>query len=197
MEDVGSLIKLIQSYKLRLKILEEKCRLELSSKDRQIEIYREDIAHLRKINMSLIERHHIYYYNNNVHATTDNKIMNESSTSSYNLSHAKFGGGFAGTGGTQTGGTLNDYSSTPNLSEAAAEIQQLLKQLEETNPTTTETEKMIVVAKAADEIKKNPTLKARVIGALKSGGTEAFKEAVDNPLVNVLVAIIEGWTEAD
>ena len=42
------------------------------------------------------------------------------------------------------------------------------------------------------EIRNNPTLKARVIGALKSGGKEAFKEAVDNPLVNVLIAIIEG-----
>lgn len=84
-----------------------------------------------------------------------------------------------------------------SLAEAAAEIQQLLKQLEETNPTTTETEKTIVAAKAADEIRNNPTLKARVIGALKSGGKEAFKEAVDNPLVNVLIAIIEGWQEAE
>lgn len=39
---------------------------------------------------------------------------------SYSLSQAKFGGGFAGTGGTQTGGTLNDYSSKQNLSEAAS-----------------------------------------------------------------------------
>ncbi|MBD2448958.1 hypothetical protein H6G76_17715 [Nostoc sp. FACHB-152] len=31
-----------------------------------------------------------------------------------------------------------------------------------------------VVAKAVDEIESNPTLKARVIGALKAGGTEAF-----------------------
>ncbi|MFB2771047.1 pentapeptide repeat-containing protein [Pelatocladus sp. BLCC-F211] len=92
-------------------------------------------------------------------------------------------------------GTINE-ANEQNFVEAAAEIQQLLKQLEETNPTTTETEKMIVVAKAADEIKNNPTLKARVIGALKSGGKEAFKEAVDNPLINVLIAIIEGWQEA-
>ncbi len=30
----------------------------------------------------------------------------------YNLSHAKFGGGFAGDKGTQIGGTFNEYSST-------------------------------------------------------------------------------------
>ncbi|MEC4814754.1 MAG: effector-associated domain EAD1-containing protein [Scytonema sp. PMC 1069.18] len=118
-------------------------------------------------------------------------------TSYYNFSNAKFGGGFAGTGGTQTGGTFYDYSSNQNFTEAAAQIQQLLKQLQQTNPSITETEKIIVAAKAAEEINNNPTLKARVIGALKSGGKEAFKEAVDNPIVNVLVAIIEGWQEAE
>jgi uncharacterized protein YjbI with pentapeptide repeats len=92
-------------------------------------------------------------------------------------------------------GTINEAQQR-NLADTAAEIQQLLKQLEETNPTSTETERIIVTAKAADEIRNNPTLKARVIGALKSGGKEAFKEAVDNPLVNILIAIIEGWQEA-
>lgn len=90
-------------------------------------------------------------------------------------------------------GTINE-ANQQNLVEAAAEIQQLLKQLKETNPTETET---VIAAKTADEIRNNPTLKARVIGALKFGGKEAFKEAVDNPLVNVLIAIIEGWQEAE
>ncbi len=79
-----------------------------------------------------------------------------SENSTYNLDRAKFGGGFAGTGGTQTGGTFYDYSSNQNLTEAAAQIQQLLQQLQKTNPSTTETEKIIVAAKAADEIKNNP-----------------------------------------
>jgi hypothetical protein len=117
--------------------------------------------------------------------------------STYNFNNAKFGGGFAGTGGTQLGGTFYDYSSNQNLTEAAAQIQQLLKQLEATNPTTTNFEKTMVVAKAVDEIEKNPTLKARVIGALKSGGKEALKEAVDHPLVNILMASIEGWQEVE
>lgn len=56
---------------------------------------------------------------------------------------------------------------------------------------------MSVVAKAVDEIENNPTLKARVIGALKSGGKEAFKELIDNPLINILLASIDGWQEAE
>jgi hypothetical protein len=56
---------------------------------------------------------------------------------------------------------------------------------------------MTVVAKVVDEIEKNPTLKARVIEALKSGGKEALKEAIDHPLVNILLAALDGWQEAE
>lgn len=56
---------------------------------------------------------------------------------------------------------------------------------------------MAVVTRAAEYIEKDPTLKARAINALKLGGTEVFKEAVNHPLVNILLATIEGWTEAE
>lgn len=85
----------------------------------------------------------------------------------------------------------------PTLAEAAAEIQQLLEQLSKTYPTTTTAEKMAVVAEAAEQIEKNPTLKARVINAIKLGGTEAFKETINHPLLNILMATIEGWQDAD
>lgn len=126
-----------------------------------------------------------------------NTVSDNSASSTYNLSQAKFGGGFAGTGGTQTGGTLNDYSSTPNLSEAAAEIQRILNHLELTNPTTTRIEQMTVVAKAVDEIDKNLGFKTQVIAALNSVGTEAFKSAINHPLAKNLVPLIEEWTSAE
>jgi len=88
-----------------------------------------------------------------------------------------------------------NLESNQNLAQAAKDIQALLEQLEKTNPATTDLERVTIAAKAADEINGNPTLKARVINALKSGGTETFKEAVNNPIVNILVAIIQGWTE--
>jgi len=112
----------------------------------------------------------------------------------YDLRDSNFQGGFAENNYGNMVETQHNYAAQTNLAEAAAEIQQLLKQLEETNPTETKT---VIAAKAADKIRNNSTLKARVIGALKSGGREAFKEAVDNPLVNVLIAIIEGWQEAE
>jgi hypothetical protein len=177
----------MQIHELIREALEEKYRTEISVKETQIVQYQQETQTLRE---NINNLHNILQQQTEVQ-----KLMAE--TPKYDLRGSKFGGGFAGDGGTQIGGILNDYSSKQSLDEAAAEISQLFKQLEETNPTTTETEKMIIAAKAADEIKNNPTLKARVIGAFKSGGTEAFKEAVDNPLVNVLVAIIEGWMQAD
>ena len=91
-------------------------------------------------------------------------------------------------------GTINEAQSQ-NLAEAAAEIQALLEQLSGTYPTNTSREKNIVVGEAVDRIENNPTLKAKVINALKVGGTEAFKEAINHPLVNILVATIEGWQQ--
>ncbi|MBX9252527.1 hypothetical protein H1Q63_00735, partial [Desmonostoc muscorum CCALA 125] len=97
--------------------------------------------------------------------------------------------------------TFNQNTSPPeqrhNLAEAAAEIQQLLNQLSQAYPTTTTSEKMRTVAMAVDKIERNPNFKAKVIGALKAGGTEAFKELIDNPLINILLASIEGWQDAD
>jgi tetratricopeptide (TPR) repeat protein len=120
-----------------------------------------------------------------------------SEKSDYTFHNTKFGGGFAGTGGTQTGGTLNDYSSNPSLSQAAAEIQQILKQLSATNPTTTSTEKMRVVTKAVDKIENNLPLKELVIAALKSASAEAFQQKINHPLAKKLLSSIEEWTHGE
>ncbi len=97
-------------------------------------------------------------------------------------------------GNAKVAGVINE-AEEQDLAEAAAKIQALLEQLSETYPTTTSKEKNIVVGEAVDQIENNPTLKSKVINALKAGGTEAFKEAVNHPLVNILLATIEGWQE--
>ncbi|MBD2472269.1 pentapeptide repeat-containing protein [Nostoc sp. FACHB-145] len=121
--------------------------------------------------------------------------------STYNLQNAQFAGGLVDAetvSAQQIGGNITNYTSEQkqNLVEAAKEIEALLQHLQQTYPTTSSAEKMAVVARAVDEIEKNPTLKARVIGALKAGGTEALKDLVDHPLINILLASIEGWQEA-
>lgn len=84
-----------------------------------------------------------------------------------------------------------------SLSEAAAEIQQLLDQLSQTYPTTTTAEKASVAAKAIEEIEKKPDTKSKIIKALKAGGTAAFVELTNNPVVKILVPMLESLLEED
>ncbi|MBD2415301.1 hypothetical protein H6H01_32230 [Nostoc calcicola FACHB-3891] len=84
-----------------------------------------------------------------------------------------------------------------SLAEAAAEIQQLLKQLEQTYPTNTTSQQMVVAAEAINRIESNPLLKERVINAVKSGGLAAFEKAIDNPAGAFIVGAIKGWQEVE
>jgi tRNA G26 N,N-dimethylase Trm1 len=78
------------------------------------------------------------------------------------------------------------------LADAAKEIQQLLKQLEQTNPTATDAEK---IAHVNDET--TPSFKRRAVGALQAGGEAAIEEFLDNPYVNVGKAIVKGWMKPE
>ena len=78
------------------------------------------------------------------------------------------------------------------LAEAATEIQKILKQLEVTNPTATDAEK---IAHVNDET--TPGFKRRVVGALQAGGEAAIEEFLKNPYVNVGKAIVKGWIKPE
>lgn len=78
------------------------------------------------------------------------------------------------------------------LADAAKDIQQLLKQLEITNPSATEAEKVDYVN---DET--TPKFKRRVVGALQAGGEAAIEEFLANPYVNVGKAIVKGWMKPE
>ncbi len=84
-----------------------------------------------------------------------------------------------------------------SLAQAAAEIQALLKQLEQTYPTATTSEQMVVATEAINRIESNPTLKQRVINAVKEGGLAAFEKAIDNPAGAFIVAAIKGGQEVE
>ncbi len=90
--------------------------------------------------------------------------------------------------------TQNIYSSEQKqtLAEAAAEIQKLLKQLEQTNPTAKVEEQQAYV-----DAKIPLTLKKRCVSALQSGGEAAIEEFLDNPYVNVGKAVVKGWIKPE
>jgi hypothetical protein len=69
----------------------------------------------------------------------------------------------------------------------------LLYQLSLTNPASEE-----AVAEAVhQEIRRNPTLKARLISALQAGGLEALKAIFNHPLFSISAETVKGWLEAE
>jgi hypothetical protein len=93
------------------------------------------------------------------------------------------------------GDKITHYNS-PNLAQAAKEIQDLLEQLDLDYDRTTPTSQAMMSAKAIEKIDQNPTLKARVVNALKEGGTTALESAIDHPAVKPVVALLKGFMDA-
>ena len=123
-------------------------------------------------------------YNNQGDITVSEQGSN---SPKYDLSNAQFAGGFAETvHSNQVGGTINNQAAeTPSLAEAAAEIQNLLKQLEASNPTATKADQTAFL-----NVMIPPTKRERFVGALKSGSSAAIDEIPYGP---VLKALVEGW----
>jgi hypothetical protein len=166
---------------------EREIKLLLSEKDNRI-------RSLENMVITALQRPSFYAQ---TYQNQGDTMSEKSENSTYNLNNAKFGSGFAGTGGTQTGGTFYDYSSNPSLAEAATEIQQILQRLEATNPTTTSTDKRAVVNQAIDEIENNADLKARVVAALNSSSTEVLKAAINHPLAKNMMPFLEELVETN
>lgn len=98
-----------------------------------------------------------------------------------------------GVAGNVEGNQINYASEQKQtLAQAAEEIQKLLKQLESSNPTATEEEK---IAYVNDETSSG--FKKRTVSALKAGVETSIEEFLDNPYVNVGKAIVKGWIKPE
>lgn len=100
-------------------------------------------------------------------------------------------------GGDKVMGDKITHYNSQNLAQAAQEIKALLDQLDHNYDRTTPTGQAMISAKAIEAIAKNPTLKARVINALKEGGTVALETAIDHPAVKPFVAMLNGFMDAE
>ena len=104
-----------------------------------------------------------------------------------------FSAGAAGRYARSDNNTFVQAEQKKTLAEAAEEIQKLLKQLEQTNPSATESEK---VAYINDET--TPSFKRRVSGALQASGEAAIDEFIlENKYLKVVKAAIKGWFQPD
>jgi len=96
--------------------------------------------------------------------------------------------------GAKVAGVINEAQQR-NLAEAAAEIQQLLEQLEKSHPANTTAGKMAIATEAISQIDSNPTLAARILSALKVGGISAFEQLLNHPAASFVIGALEDWQE--
>lgn len=119
-----------------------------------------------------------------VHIKEDTSMTNNGDT--YNVGQAGAVGKYA----SSDRNTFTQSEQRQTLSEAAAEIQNLLKQLEKTQSHPSEIEKINYVN---DET--TPSLKRRVSSALKSGSITAVEVCFEQPYIKVGAAIMKGWLD--
>jgi hypothetical protein len=89
------------------------------------------------------------------------------------------------------GNVEHDFIVNPppkTITESAVEIQQLLTHLQQTYPSNLE-------SAIQQEIKHNPTFKARLRNAFKEGGLETLK-VLFAPL-GIGIEAVRGWVEAE
>ena len=89
-------------------------------------------------------------------------------------------------------GTINE-AQQQNLAEAAAEIQQLLEQLEKSYSTDTTTGKMALATEAISQIEGNPYLTTRILSALKTGSIKALEQFLSHPAASFVAGALEDW----
>lgn len=95
-------------------------------------------------------------------------------------------------GGAKVAGVINE-AEQQNLAEAAAQIQQLLEQLEKSYPTNTTTGKMVIATEAIKQIEANPTLMTRVLSAINAGGVSAVESLLNHPAASFVVGALQDW----
>jgi hypothetical protein len=96
--------------------------------------------------------------------------------------------------GTYVEGDYFDNSQQKqSLAEAAAEIQNLLEQLDKSYPSDTTTGKMEIATGVIQHLDRNPDLAARLSSALKAGSVQAFTQFLNHPAASFVVGALDDW----
>ncbi|MEG3880831.1 hypothetical protein QT972_26055 [Microcoleus sp. herbarium7] len=105
------------------------------------------------------------------------------------------GGNFNNTKGNYIQGNYYAAGQPQSLIEVASEIQALLKQLETSYPSDIPARDMVVATEVVKHIETNPTMKQKIINAVKEGSLAALEKAIDNPAGAFITGAIKGWEE--
>lgn len=92
--------------------------------------------------------------------------------------------------------THNIYNNQ-EIQQTSQEINVLLSTISQNYEPNTPAGQMMIGAKAIEIVDKDPTLKKRVIGALKSAGEEALEQMIEHPAAKVFIAGAKGFIDPE
>ena len=114
-----------------------------------------------------------------------------------NMVSQNFHGNVYGVAGNVAGNQIIN-AKQQSLTSAAMEIQALLAQLAQDYPEGSLEEKQTLAKmELKRKVKEDPTFKARLLNAIKSGGIETVKVLTNNPFVSIPLETVKGLLEAE
>ncbi|AFY39781.1 pentapeptide repeat protein [[Leptolyngbya] sp. PCC 7376] len=174
-----------ERYEGELKRLEGVYQRKLQAKDREIESYRRESANMTEIAKLLANRP----------ITVEAKaVAGDNIKQSGNFGIGHMSGGEIQSGA-KVAGVYNE-ATEQNLAQAAADIKALIDQLEG-DYESTPMGNMQMGTEIVSRISQNPTLKSRVINAIKEASVAAFEEAISHPVASIVIAGTKGFIEAE
>ena len=87
-------------------------------------------------------------------------------------------------------------NNSTDLATAARDIKALFAELDQSYDKTTPTGQMMIATKTIEAIENQPTVKKRLLNAVKEGGTTALEEMIEHPAIKPVVAAIKGYIDA-
>jgi hypothetical protein len=104
-----------------------------------------------------------------------------------------------------TGVVIGDVSATENsinnnsmnqqiIEDAIQEIKTLIDRLEKDSVSSNTTAgKMRVAAELIKEIDQNPSIRQKIVKAIKVGGIKAIEQALNHPAPSFVIGALEAW----
>ncbi|WP_375468355.1 transporter substrate-binding domain-containing protein [uncultured Nostoc sp.] len=151
-------------------------------------------ADLTKSESSLAPVNVIYIKTENSHSHTGKDHM--PSNNNFNQSNANINAGVQGTneGNSTQQFVQNIYTSEQkqNLDTFAKDVQRILEKIDKNKPNATKAEKQNIVSYEIP-----PDQRSKIVRAFKAGGEKALEEFLDNPYLNVAIAIVKEWQKEE
>ena len=162
---------------------------ELQAREQAIELYKQQNAEMIGV-MKLMATQKIVNVNN-----VENTSMSNSPEFNNNFQGANIGN-FANQVNDNARQQTNQYnydSDTKIVADVAKELQLLLEQLSQTNPTDNTRTKLAVADLAIEHIDNSPALNKRVLSAIKAGSTSALSQFLNHPVSSFFISALEDW----